>query len=337
VKTLSPSKGGGTPKEKKVEVRRGEEEKEKRKKELIKMLSKRECEILRKVCECGYGAYEEMKERVLKYKERKEVVLPWSGESEGCKVLKYNMGLYTQCGEKLLGGEISCVGCMKEYSKKGEHKYGTVEERKAKGIMEYKDPRGKGVVRYTEIMKKLNLTKEEVLSEAKRRGVEVAECHFEEKSVKRGRPRKEKEVVGEKKKRGRPKKEKEMVSNKAGEDLIASLLNESKREDPIAIGEPIAKTGIDIVDMKASAVKANPMSGCEKATPDKDKEKSKPSADEEDEEEEETVVIKYEIDGITYLKSEDNVLYDMKTHDCVGIWNELTKKIDEIPDEDEDE
>lgn len=312
------------------------------------MLSKTECSILRKVCECGYGSYEEMKERVEKYKERKEVVLPWSGVKEGCKVLKYNMGLYTQCGGSISGGE-SCVGCVKEYSKKGEYRYGTVEERKAVGIMEYKDPRGKGVVRYTEIMKKLNLTKEEVLSEAKRRGVEVAECHFEEKSAKRGRPRKEKEVVGEKKKRGRPKKEKEMVSNKAGEDLIASLLNESKseREDPIAMGEQNAKIGIDIVDTKAVAsaeTKANPMSGCEKATPDKDKDKSKPmsgcdkpSADKADEEEEETVVIKYEIGGTTYLKSEDNVLYDMKTHDCVGIWNELTKKIDEIPDEDEDD
>ena len=305
------------------------------------MLSKAECAILRKVSECGYGVYEEMKERVEKYKERKEVVLPWSGEEEGCKELKYNMGLYTQCGGSISGETKYCVGCVKEYSKKGEHRYGTVEERKAKGIMEYKDPRGKGVVRYTEIMKKLNLTKEEVLSEAKRRGVEVAECHFEEKSAKRGRPRKEKEVVGEKKKRGRPRKEKEMVSNKAGEDLIASLLNESKaeREDPI-----VGKT--------ESKEKATAMSGCEKATAkepvvdpkekaepsaDKDKDKSKPSADTADEEEEETVVIKYEIDGITYLKSEDNVLYDMKTHDCVGIWNELTKKIDEIPDEDEDD
>jgi hypothetical protein len=290
--------------------------------------------------------YEEMKERVERYKERK-IVLPWSGEVEGCKELKYNMGLYTQCGESVLSGESEyCVGCVKEYSKKGEHRYGTVEERKGRGIMEYKDPRGKGVVRYTEIMKKLNLTKEEVLSEAKRQGVEVAECHFEEKSAKRGRPRKEKEIVGEKKKRGRPKKEKEMVSNKAGEDLIASLLNESKaeREDPIGKTEPKEK--------------ATAMSGCEKATAkepvvdpkekaepsaDKDKDKSKPkenvkpSADTADEEEEETVVIKYEIDGITYLKSEDNVLYDMKTHDCVGIWNELTKKIDEIPDEDEDD
>jgi hypothetical protein len=135
-----------------------------------------------------------------------------------------------------------------------------------------------------------------------------------------------------------------MVSNKAGEDLIASLLNESKgeREDPI-VGKSEPKE------------KATQMSGCEKATakepvvdpkekaePSADKAKpisecEKPSADTADEEEEETVVIKYEIGGITYLKSEDNVLYDMKTHDCVGIWNELTKKIDEIPDEDEDD
>jgi hypothetical protein len=334
------------------------------------LLSKVECAILRKVCACGYGEYEEMKERVERYKERR-IVLPWSGESEGCKSLKYNMGLYTQRGgEVLLGGEY-CVGCVKECEKKGEHRYGTVEERKAVGILEYKDGRGKGVVRYTEIMKKLNLTREEVLEEGKRRGVKVAECHFEEKSVKRGRPKKEKEKVNEKKKRGRPRKEKEMVSNKAGEDLIASLLNENKREDGMCIGEPNAKSvcdkeatkatptsGCDIGDPKAKEVrekpsanktetKATPTSGCEKPSADKAETKAiptsgceKPSADkadEEEEEEEETVVIKYEIDGITYLKSEDNVLYDMKTHDCVGIWNELTKKIDEIPDEDEDD
>lgn len=332
-----------------------------RRKVKSEMLSKVECTLLRKVSKCGYGSYEEIKERVEGYKE-KRIVLPWSGEIEGCKEIKYNMGLYTQCGEGGVGVE-KCRSCEKECMKKGEKRYGTIEERKKIGILEYKDPRGKGVVRYIEIMKKLNLTKEEVLEEGKRQGVIVAECHFEEKSVKRGRPKKEKEIVSEKKKRGRPRKEKEMVSNKAGEDLIASLLNENKveREDDVARGEPNAKSVVNIVDTKAKAVKekatptsgcenasadkgkATPTSGCEKAVADKDKEKSKPSAEPkekpsaDEEEEEETVVIKYEIGGITYLKSEDNVLYDMKTHDCVGIWNELTKKIDEIPDEDEDD
>ena len=56
----------------------------------------------------------------------------------------------------------------------------------------------------------------------------------------------------------------------------------------------------------------------------------------EDEDEDETKVIKFEIEGKTYLKSEDNVLYDMESHDAIGIWNDETKKIEEIPDEDED-
>ena len=129
-----------------------------------KMLSKAECAILRKVCACGYGVYEEMKERVERYKE-KRIVLPWSGEVEGCKEIKYNMGLYTQCGE---GEEERCKSCEKECMKKGEKRYGTIEERKRSGMLEYKDPRGKGVVRYIEIMRKLNLTKEEVIEEGKR-------------------------------------------------------------------------------------------------------------------------------------------------------------------------
>lgn len=48
-------------------------------------------------------------------------------------------------------------------------------------------------------------------------------------------------------------------------------------------------------------------------------------------------MVKFEIDGTTYLKSDDNVLFDMNSHDCVGIWNEESKTIDEIPDEDDED
>jgi len=40
------------------------------------------------------------------------------------------------------------------------------------------------------------------------------------------------------------------------------------------------------------------------------------------EEEEETLVIKIEIEGKMYLKSEDNTLYDFMSHDEIGMWNE---------------
>jgi len=63
-------------------------------------------------------------------------------------------------------------------------------------------------------------------------------------------------------------------------------------------------------------------------------EELKPSEIDEDEE---TNVVKFEIDGKTYLKSDDNVLFDMNSHDCVGLWNEETKSIDEIPDDDDED
>ena len=62
----------------------------------------------------------------------------------------------------------------------------------------------------------------------------------------------------------------------------------------------------------------------------KDQDK-KPPADNVDNEvsvdEEETLVIKIEIDGKTYLKSEDNTVFDFMSHDELGIWNEKENKI----------
>ena len=58
--------------------------------------------------------------------------------------------------------------------------------------------------------------------------------------------------------------------------------------------------------------------------------------EEEEEEEEATEVVKFEVDGKTYLKDNEGVLYDMESQEAVGVWNEETKQIDEI-DEDSDE
>ena len=55
-----------------------------------------------------------------------------------------------------------------------------------------------------------------------------------------------------------------------------------------------------------------------------------------DEEEEETNVIRFEINGKVYLKSEENILFDYESHDAIGMWNEENKEIEDIPDEDED-
>jgi hypothetical protein len=244
-------------------------------------------------------------------------VLPWCGVViEGCcKGLKLNNGLHTQCNRSR-GSNDYCGSCVKLMEKNGGSlPYGSVDDRLNCGILDYVDPKGKGTVPFANVMKKLNISKEEALKEAEKLGWTIPECHFEEKKGKRGRPKKDTSAddtasecsEGEKKKRGRPKKNKEIVNNNAGEDLIASLLEQENTEEK--------KTGAKELIVGAEELIEEEV---------------------EDEDEDETKVIKFEIEGKTYLKSEDNVLYDMESHDAIGIWNEESNKIEEIPDEDED-
>ena len=283
------------------------------KEEMLKCLSVSEVE-------CSSGVSEVELEKSLVESRVSEVVslkslkkLPWCGEKkEGlCSALKKDLGLYTQC-KKECSGEY-CLGCLKLIEGNGGIcPHGTVSDRLKCGIMEYRDPQGKSPIAFTKIMKKLNISREEVESEGKRLGISIPECHFEETKEKtRGRPKKDTSaddtasetneslvpISSTEKKRGRPKKEKEIISNNAGEDLIASLMQ----------------------DVSAT-IKA----------PELEKE-----LEPEEEEEETTDVEKFEFNGITYLKSEDNVLYDINSHEGIGIWNEETKEIENLPDDED--
>jgi len=222
------------------------------------------------------------------------IKLPWSGVlKEGCIGIKYNGGLYTQCGGKS-EGEL-CVRCS-ELRKRNGCLYGSVKERMECGVMEYKDGNGRSPVHYSKVMKKNGWSREDVEKEGLRLGVKVLECHFEEKVVKRGRPRKEKVEV-EKKSRGRPRKEKEVVSNEVGERVIASLLCGSSSSDEGCLKSIVKETNI------------------------------------EDEEEEEIKVVKFELMGKIYLRSEENILFDIESHEGIGVWNELEERIEELDDE----
>ena len=300
-------------------------------------------EVGREVCEklssAGFGELDSMlkalnrevevvkKVEVVKESSKPSCVLPWCGEVilGKCSALKLNSGLHTQCMKNCV--EKYCEPCRKLVDKNGGiAPYGTVDDRLKCDILEYKDPKGKQTIPYANVMKKLNINKEEALKEAEKLGWSIPECHFEVKSSKRGRPKKDTSAEdteseggsesGEKKKRGRPKKDKEVVTANVGEDLIASLILESKEEKakeincvpvPVPVSVPISEVNDE--ELKPSEI---------------------------DDDDDETSVVKFEIDGKTYLKSEDNVLFDMNSHDCVGIWNEETKSIDEIPDDDED-
>jgi colicin import membrane protein len=103
--------------------------------------------------------------------------------------------------------------------------------RKAVGIFEYVDPKGRKPVAYTKVMKKYKVTEEQVLDEARKLNMVINPEHFASpEETKRGRPSKEKEPK-EKGTRGRPKKSKKVIEIDGDtEDLFATLVANANEE-----------------------------------------------------------------------------------------------------------
>ena len=183
------------------------------------------------------GKKKVVKEKVVVAKPR--FPLPYSGEFNDslCNALRQNNGLYTQCNGKRKEDGSFCKGCETMLQKSGseEPEYGTIQQRMSTGIFEYTDPKGRKPVAYTKVMKKHNISKEDVMEEAGKFNITVNEGHFVAPvdCVKRGRPKSEKESKP-KGAKGRPKKEKKVISVEDGEceDLFATLVaNAFKEED----------------------------------------------------------------------------------------------------------
>jgi hypothetical protein len=151
-----------------------------------------------------------------------------------CNGLKANHGLYTQCQGSPVEGNSFCKGCVKQCEKNGTDKpdNGTINDRIKS---DFKGPKGDAPKHYTAVMKKLKLTKEQVLEEASKFGIEIAEEHFTAPigKTKRGRPSKKEKSddESEPKKRGRPKKAPKDVKSEETEDLFANLVSNVVVED----------------------------------------------------------------------------------------------------------
>lgn len=255
----------------------------------------------------------------------KSVMLPWCGVvlSGRCNALVLNGGLYTQCMKE---SELYCKGCVNKKEKNGGvFVYGTVEDRLRCGLLEYKDSKGKGEVLYSKVMKKEGISREEAELAAGELGWVIPESYFELcMSSKRGRPKKnvEKEIV-EKKARGRPKKEKETIVGNVGEDLIASLMDDIVLEENV--GEDLKSSLMDDVVLDENVVDVLCLENMVDVLCLEEKL--------EEESAEETEVKRFEYNGKSYYKSEDNVLFDIESHDCVGVWN--GKSIDDIEEEED--
>jgi chemotaxis protein histidine kinase CheA len=116
----------------------------------------------------------------------------------GCQGLSYNRGLFTQCSKKCMENGQFCSGCQGEADKNasGIPDCGTVDQRLAQGLYDFKDAKGRSPVSYVKVLEKLKLTKSQAEMAAGECNVEIPNTHFMilEKSKKgtvaRGRPKK---------------------------------------------------------------------------------------------------------------------------------------------------
>ena len=137
-----------------------------------------------------------------------------------CQGLTYNRGLFTQClKNKMENGEF-CSGCQEEADKNasGCPNCGTVEQRLACGLYEFKDPKGRTPVSYVKLLEKLNITIDNALAS----GNEIDAAHFEEIiKVSKGH-------------RGRPKKQSASIVAEHVSDLFTQLTPDAAEEEEIA-------------------------------------------------------------------------------------------------------
>jgi hypothetical protein len=140
----------------------------------------------------------------------------------GCQGLAYNRGLFTQCQKSRMENGTFCSGCQGECDKNasGCPDCGTVEQRVATGLYEFKDSKGRSPISYLKVLAKLKLSTEQAIEEAGKMNLEIDEEHF---------------VVAEKVKgkagtssRGRPKRPSAQVEANNVEDLFAGLTAESE-------------------------------------------------------------------------------------------------------------
>jgi hypothetical protein len=156
--------------------------------------------------------------------------------------ISLNGRLYTQCLKKAKKGSIWCGTCKKEAeaSASGKPKYGSMEDRMALG-KDWKDSKQRAPVKYSTVMLKKNITKEQAVEEAAKLGWTIPEEEFELEVPKKKQG----------KKRGRPAKTKKVETGGAGDDLIANLVAQAKMENNEDADEnAAAKT--EVVDKKAA-------------------------------------------------------------------------------------
>lgn len=274
-----------------------------------------------------------------------KIPLPFVGVvyEEKCKAIKLNHGLHTQCNNNHLKTGDYCSVCQKQSEKNanGKPNYGDIRERLSCGLLEYRDVKGQLTKPYVEVVEKLKLSKENIESECENMGIKIPEEHWVKREKKRGRPKNTNKTNEEKNinkgGRGRPKKSKE-VKSEVGDDLLEALKNaennDNQRQEDKQEQQDQHKQQEQQDQHKQQEQHEDTIKIIEKIENNNQDDEHE---EEEEEEEEGVIVDEFQLNGVKYLKTDDNILYNYETKEVVGEWNPETNEISDVVIDDSDD
>ena len=305
----------------------------------------------------GAKEKKEIKKKETNKKEKKSSMpMPFIYEcvnKDGCHGLAYNGGLFTQCEKKKMDESNYCKGCQLEADKSasGIPSNGTIEERIAKGLMDYKDPKGRSPIAYSKIMEKHSLTRELVESEAGKQNKRIDEIHFaivekKEKKEKVGRPKAQKKKVTTQREEVEDLFSGLVFEDEDEEEKNTVIMNEDE-EDEEKKQQLEAEKEAKKQQLEAEKeAKKEPKKEAKKESKKEAKKETKNEAKKETKVEEvkevaaapkKVTVKRITIEGKQYLKTAENLLYDPETKEEMGIYDPETNTIKDLPNDSEDE
>lgn len=146
-----------------------------------------------------------------KEKKSRGIILPFTGKvfKERCYAIRKYYNLHSQCTNKKPKQNDYCSTCSKHLVEE-KPAYGDIRDRLNIGLMDYVDPFGKRTLPFYKVMKRMKVTKEEVLNAAKQEGIIIPEAHwgYEEEPDK---PKEEEEQT-KARQRGRPCKNTNIIN-----------------------------------------------------------------------------------------------------------------------------
>jgi hypothetical protein len=182
-----------------------------------------------------------VKEKVVKYP---MPFMPNMVDNNLCHALVFNRGLFTQCPKKPMdSNSVFCSACQTDADKNsnGIPNCGTIQQRLATGLYEFKDNKGRSPISYIKILENLKITLPDNIRNT------IPPEHFNPP------------MESPKKTKGRPKKT-TIVETDQVNDLFANIIAEQqqpiKQEQQQEIGDVPAEGDVPAKEAKKKAKKA---------------------------------------------------------------------------------